>query len=208
MRSAAIGESIAIPVGQARIEADLRVPAQASGLVMFAHGSGSSRFSPRNRIVAESLEVNGFGTLLLDLLTSEEEADRRATRANIASTSIGWPGAWRSPTDWAPRRARISQSLPDRLLRREHRRGRRAGRGRRTLPTPCEPSFHAADGRIWQRAGFRHVLAPTLLIVGGDDEPVIGTEPRRDDGRWPPRSSSPSCLAPRICSRSRGRSSK
>src|SRR3979490_3117379 len=80
MRSAAIGESIAIPVGQGQIDADLRVPEQASGLVMFAHGSGSSRFSPRNRIVAEFLGANGFGTLLVDLLTREEEGIDVRTR--------------------------------------------------------------------------------------------------------------------------------
>src|SRR5688572_9189964 len=74
MPGVAAGESIVIPVAEGRIAADLRVPERAGGLVIFAHGSGSSRFSSRNRAVAESLEANGFGTLLLDLLTPEEEA--------------------------------------------------------------------------------------------------------------------------------------
>jgi len=110
MRSAATGESIAIPVGEGQIDADLRIPERAAGLVMFAHGSGSSRFSTRNRFVAGFLEANGFGTLLLDLLTREEEAidvhtrefrfdiDRLARRVVLA-------------TDWAQNRQDL-QALP------------------------------------------------------------------------------------------------
>ncbi|PYR67040.1 MAG: hypothetical protein DMF88_14205 [Acidobacteria bacterium] len=56
------------------VGADLRVPERATGLVIVAHGSGSSRFSSRNRAVAGFLEANRFGTLLLDLLTREEES--------------------------------------------------------------------------------------------------------------------------------------
>ena len=74
MRGVAAGESIVIPVVDGQIGADLRVPERASGLVIFAHGSGSSRFSSRNRAVAEFLEARHCGTLLLDLLTREEEA--------------------------------------------------------------------------------------------------------------------------------------
>ena len=63
-------EAVAIPVGSGhQIEADLRVPERPSGLVMCAHGSGSSRFSTRNVAVASWLRRRGFGTLLLDLLT-------------------------------------------------------------------------------------------------------------------------------------------
>src|SRR5205085_7149240 len=110
MRSVAVDESIAIPLDRGQIEADLRVPEHASGLVMFAHGSGSSRFSRRNRVVAEFLEANGFGTLLLDLLTREEEAidvhtreyrfdiDRLAHRVVLA-------------TDWLQNREEL-ESLP------------------------------------------------------------------------------------------------
>jgi putative phosphoribosyl transferase len=61
------------PIGLA---GTLRIPENAAGLVAFAHGSGSSRFSPRNMAVAEGLNTQGFGTLLFDLLTSEEESDR------------------------------------------------------------------------------------------------------------------------------------
>src|SRR5438132_12473222 len=74
MGSVAAGESIVIPVTRGQIGADLRVPERATGLVIVAHGSGSSRFSSRNRAVAEFLEANRFGTLLLDLFTREEES--------------------------------------------------------------------------------------------------------------------------------------
>ena len=65
---------VRIRAGAALIEGDLVVPARAAGLVVFAHGSGSSRFSRRNRFVAQTLEDAGFATLLMDLLTRNEEA--------------------------------------------------------------------------------------------------------------------------------------
>src|SRR6185503_3704590 len=66
-------QSVQIADGPATLAGDLRVPERADGLVIFAHGSGSSRFSPRNRQVASVLESAGFATLMLDLLTREEE---------------------------------------------------------------------------------------------------------------------------------------
>src|SRR5712671_2268162 len=66
--------SIQIPVDDVMIEGDVRIPPAARGIVAFAHGSGSSRFSPRNRYVADVLERAGLATLLMDLLTQREEA--------------------------------------------------------------------------------------------------------------------------------------
>ena len=66
-----------VTIGQKRLEGDVVLPLKAKGLVIFAHGSGSSRFSPRNTHVAHELEVRGLGTLLLDLLTEREAYDRR-----------------------------------------------------------------------------------------------------------------------------------
>jgi dienelactone hydrolase len=67
-----------VPAGRVHLQGDLSVPAGATGMVAFAHGTGSGRHSPRNRRVARSLQDAGFGTLLLDLLTEEEEqADLR-----------------------------------------------------------------------------------------------------------------------------------
>ena len=74
-------ETVTIPVGEARIVGTLRVPEQASGIVLFAHGSGSSRFSPRNRGVATVLERAGLATMLIDLLSEQEEKEDSRTGA-------------------------------------------------------------------------------------------------------------------------------
>src|SRR6516225_5076184 len=69
------GRPVRIPAGRASLEGDLTLPAGARGVVLFAHGSGSSRHSPRNRFVAASLRQAGLGTLLIDLLTAAEEGE-------------------------------------------------------------------------------------------------------------------------------------
>ena len=74
-------ETVTIPVGEARIAGTLRVPDRASGIVLFAHGSGSSRFSPRNRGVAAVLERAGLATMLIDLLSEQEEKEDSRTGA-------------------------------------------------------------------------------------------------------------------------------
>lgn len=74
MKKAARKENVVrIPVGEATIEGNLMVPSRAKGVVLFAHGSGSSRFSPRNQYVAKELNKAGIATFLMDLLTKEEE---------------------------------------------------------------------------------------------------------------------------------------
>lgn len=70
---------VEIPAGSATLGGSLAVPPAASGLVIFAHGSGSSRFSPRNQFVSDALDERGFATLLLDLLTRQEETADEAT---------------------------------------------------------------------------------------------------------------------------------
>jgi pimeloyl-ACP methyl ester carboxylesterase len=171
MPKTAIGESIVIPLRQGQIEADLRVPERATGLVMFAHGSGSSRFSTRNRVVGEFLEANGFGTLLLDLLTREEEAidvhtrayrfdiDRLAERVVLA-------------TAWAQDREDL-KSLPIGYF------GASTGAAAALIAAAQRPHIVRAvvsrGGRPDLADGWLpKVMAPTLLIVGGHDEPVIG----------------------------------
>ena len=72
-------EVVVIPVGRATIEGNLVIPIGARGVVLFAHGSGSGRFSPRNQYVAKVLNEAGIGTLLIDLLTKEEEEIDTAT---------------------------------------------------------------------------------------------------------------------------------
>jgi putative phosphoribosyl transferase len=72
--------SVTVPAGSVTLDGTLAVPDSATGIVLFAHGSGSSRHSPRNRYVAEELRFAGFGTMLLDLLTTAEEAIDDRTR--------------------------------------------------------------------------------------------------------------------------------
>src|SRR2546430_2287716 len=69
----ALTKEVQIPVGSIRLQGDLTVPDRAAGIVLFAHGSGSSRHSSRNRFVAQELNRANVATLLFDLLTSEEE---------------------------------------------------------------------------------------------------------------------------------------
>jgi hypothetical protein len=91
MGTLATMESVQVPVRAAILKGDLRLPASAQGLVIFAHGSGSSRFSRRNRQVAEFLGQRGLATLLLDLLTPEEEAvdlNREAMRQMHAHVEL------------------------------------------------------------------------------------------------------------------------
>src|SRR5436190_19001576 len=78
--AASVREDIRIPTGKVWLGGELCVPAGAAGLVLFAHGSGSSRHSPRNQFVAEVMHEAGIGTLLFDLLTAEEEQVDDATR--------------------------------------------------------------------------------------------------------------------------------
>jgi putative phosphoribosyl transferase len=164
-------ESIVIPVPRGRIEADLRVPDRATGLVVFAHGSGSSRLSQRNRAVADFLHARSFGTLLLDLLTSEEDAVDRLTgeyRFDIDRLGARVVLA----TDWIQARADL-RLLPMGYF------GASTGAAAALIAATARPEAVRA---VVSRGGrpdlaghaLRRVQAPTLLIVGGDDEPVIG----------------------------------
>ena len=163
-------ESIVIPLARGQIEADLRVPASAAGLVIFAHGSGSSRFSSRNRAVAAYLERHGLGTLLLDLLTREEEAIDLHTRqyrfdiGRLAERVV-------LAADWARGRQDL-EPLPFGLF------GASTGAAAALIAAAARP---AAIRAVVSRGGrpdlaadaLPRVAAPTLLIVGGFDEPVI-----------------------------------
>ena len=93
------GRTVRVPAGSITLEGDLDVPPKARGVVLFAHGSGSSRHSPRNRFVAGRLQEWGLATLLIDLLTRGEEAvdDRTArSRFDIGLLAERLVGA----TDW------------------------------------------------------------------------------------------------------------
>ena len=133
----------------AELEGSLTIPEEARGLVLFAHGSGSSRHSPRNRYVAEILQTAGLGTLLMDLLTREEdEVDRftRQFRFDIGLLADRLTGA----IDWLERQPE-TRELSNRTVRRQHRRrGRLARRRRSPRPRP-----HCRQPRRAPRPGWR-----------------------------------------------------
>lgn len=160
-------EDVTVPAAPVTLAGHLTVPAGAPGVVIFAHGSGSSRLSPRNQYVADVLTGAGLGTLLFDLLTAGEERDR----ANVFDIAL-----------LADRLAAATRWL----------RGHPAGAGRRIgyfgASTGAAAALWAAAAAgpdvaaVVSRGGrpdlagprLAGVRAPTLLIVGGRDEPVLG----------------------------------
>jgi pimeloyl-ACP methyl ester carboxylesterase len=162
-----VKEDVVITTSDVRLSGDLDVPDGATGIVAFAHGSGSSRRSPRNRFVAERLIDRGLATLLFDLLTSSEETDRRnvfdiellgqrlqaATRwlreqGSVADLPIGYFGASTGAAAALVAAAELGDDIGAVVSR----------GGRPDLAIPV----------------LDRVTAPTLLIVGGNDVPVIG----------------------------------
>lgn len=168
---AIVEESVVIPVPGGHIGADLRIPPNARGTVLFAHGSGSSRFSNRNRAVAGHLQDAGFATLLIDLLTRDEESVDVYTREfRFDIERLGARVAL--ATDWTQQRP-ILQPLPLGFF------GASTGAAAALIAAAERPHLTRA---VVSRGGrpdlaedaLRRVEAPTLLIVGGEDEPVIG----------------------------------
>jgi putative phosphoribosyl transferase len=162
--------TISIPLGKKVIQGDLTVPAEVNGLVIFAHGSGSSRFSPRNKYVAEILNDAGFAALLIDLLTLDEESvDNRTAehRFNIGLLADRLIGA----TDWAREQQRLSTLRVGYF-------GASTGAAAALVAGARRLSLIDA---IVSRGGrpdlaadeLSNVAAPTLLIVGEFDPDVI-----------------------------------
>lgn len=159
-----------IRAGVALIEGDLTVPEAAGGLVVFAHGSGSSRFSQRNRFVADMLVRGGFATLLLDLLTRQEDAvDQRTREYRFDIERLGHRVV--AAIDWASGVPALSP-LPLACFG--------ASTGAAAALIAAAERFEIVQAVI-SRGGrpdlageaLGRVLAPTLLIVGGDDHEVI-----------------------------------
>ena len=172
LREAETGASqvskFAVRIPPLELGGDLQVPARVKGVVLFAHGSGSSRHSPRNRAVADTLNKAGFATLLMDLLSDQEAADRRNVfdidllaerlvqavewlrlRPELAEAPLGLFGA----STGAAAALKAAASLGDRVSAVVSRGGR--------------PDLAGADA-------LGRVTAATLLIVGGADTQVIG----------------------------------
>ncbi|EFE65378.1 conserved hypothetical protein [Streptomyces viridosporus ATCC 14672] len=165
-----ISETVTIPSGEADLTGDLVVPAGARGVVVFAHGSGSSRLSPRNRAVAEALRRAGFGTLLMDLLTGDEERRDSATaeyRFDIPLLARRLVDA----ADWLGRRPDTAD-LPAGLF------GASTGAAAALVAAAERPGRVSAvvsrSGRPdLADAALPRVTAPVLLVVGGDDGTVL-----------------------------------
>lgn len=162
--------SVSIPAGGVMLRGDLTIPPNARGIVVFAHGTGSSRLSPRNQRVATRLQAGGFATLLFDLLTADEEALDGYTRhfrfdipllARRLVKVTEWLG-WQSST----RALRVGYF------------GASTGAAGAVIAAAMRPE---AIGAVVSRGGrpdlagayLDRVQAPTLLIVGGADPVVI-----------------------------------
>ena len=166
---------VAIPVDEVQLAGMLRIPEGADGIVLFAHGSGSSRFSPRNRHVAAVLERAGLATVLIDLLSEREEREDSRTGAlrfdipmladRLLAAAV-WLHAYEGMT-----------SLPLGLF------GASTGAGAALLAAAGRPELVKA---VVSRGGrpdlagkaLRHVSAPTLLIVGERDAVVLDLNER------------------------------
>jgi dienelactone hydrolase len=163
-------QEVRLPAGEGALGGTLMVPPAAVGVVLFAHGSGSSRHSPRNRFVAQQLQSAGLATLLIDLLTPDEEAvdlHTQALRFNIGLLADRLVEA----IDWLARQPATRQ-LPVGLF------GASTGGGAALVAAAARPE---SVGAVVSRGGrpdlagdaLPLVRAPALFIVGGQDEPVI-----------------------------------
>lgn len=162
---------VSIPLNSIQMEGNLSIPGNATGIVVFAHGSGSSRLSPRNRFVAQQLQGKGLATLLFDLLTPEEERIDAVTaqlRFDIELLAIRLVAA----TDWLLQR-------PDTKHLDIGYFGASTGAAAALTAAALRPDNVKA---VVSRGGrpdltkepLANVRSPTLLIVGGRDTPVIG----------------------------------
>ena len=165
-----VTHDLIVPAGHVALRGDLVTPTAARGIVAFAHGSGSSRHSPRNQYVARVLQQRRLATLLVDLLTADEEiVDERTARLRfdiplLAERMI-------AVVDWLGRRP-DTRALPIGLF------GASTGAAAALMAAAARPGVVAA---VVSRGGrpdlageaIERVVAPTLLVVGGLDPQVI-----------------------------------
>jgi len=165
-----VATTVALRVDDDSIAGDLVIPVSAGGIVIFAHGSGSGRFSSRNRFVAQWLNANGFATLLLDLLTAREDRLDQVTREHRFDIPL-LSGRVTAAVDWSHSDARTKE-LRIGLF------GASTGAAAALVAAAARQSAVAA---VVSRGGrpdlagsmLEGVQAPTLLIVGGADTVVI-----------------------------------
>ena len=161
---------VVIAMENVALQGTLEVPANAVGAVLFAHGSGSSRFSPRNQLVAERLKAYGLASLLIDLLTETEERVDRVTAALRFDISF-LAERLLNVAHWLAREP-LTQALPLGIF------GASTGGGAAIVAAARD---QGRIGAIVSRGGrpdmagaeLRQATCPTLLIVGGNDQVVI-----------------------------------
>jgi putative phosphoribosyl transferase len=171
VNAAGAERAVRLPADGVTLDGDLVVPENARGVVLFAHGSGSSRFSSRNRYVAGALNSAGLATLLIDLLTRQEEGVDQYTAhlrfdIGMLAERLTHAVAWL-------RRNPGTAPLPVGIF------GASTGGGAALVAAARRPEDIAA---VVSRGGrpdlagdaLARARAPTLLIVGGEDVPVIG----------------------------------
>jgi dienelactone hydrolase len=161
---------IDVAAGDLLLGGELAIPAGAAGIVLFAHGSGSSRLSPRNRLVATQLQQGGLATLLFDLLTPAEEEEDRASGALRFDIPLLAERLGRA-TDFVRRHSDTSRLAIGYF-------GASTGAAAALIAAADRPKDVRA---VVSRGGrpdlaeeaIERVAAPTLLIVGGADHPVV-----------------------------------
>jgi putative phosphoribosyl transferase len=166
-----VQETVHIPVGSVSLSGDITVPEGVKGVVLFAHGSGSGRKSPRNRYVARVLQDAGLGTLLFDLLTQEEEVVDEQTR-HLRFDIVLLSNRLVSVTDWFVQNRAAESNLSIGYFGASTgaaaalvAAAKRADEVKAVVSRGGRPDL--ADAYLGQ------IRAPTLLIVGGFDRPVI-----------------------------------
>ena len=170
MKTQVQSSEVEIPVGRNRLGGELVLPGETTGIVLFAHGSGSSRHSPRNQYVARVLHEAGLGTLLFDLLTAQEEEEEYYTRhlrfnIDLLATRLTAATEWLAQQD-LPQDARFGYF------------GSSTGAAAALIAAAQSPDW---TGAVVSRGGrpdlaaahLGKVKAPTLFIVGGNDTEVI-----------------------------------
>ena len=166
-----MNRAVQIDLPGAVLSGDLTIPEEASGLVIFAHGSGSSRHSPRNRFVAQRINAQGLGTLLVDLLTAEEEEADEVTRemrfdigllARRVAQVVAWAGRQKQT---APLLIGLFGAGTGAAAALVAAAGLLAGVVRTVVSRGGRPDL--------AREALARVQCPVLLIVGGQDDVVI-----------------------------------
>lgn len=156
---------VTIPAGNISVEGELIIPKNAKGLVIFAHGSGSSRHSPRNMLVAERLQKVGMATLLVDLLSQQEDSDYR-NRFDISLLTERLAAI----TTWAKQNETTSGLAVGYF-------GASTGAAAAMLAAQNSDAIKAIvsrGGRVdLGSEATKFIQAPTLLIVGGEDSGVL-----------------------------------